>query len=121
MKKLTALLFFVAMLQVASFGQEASTKEKLAQVKETTVKELVSKLQFTPEKAEKVVEIETEFYKHTAELAADERITTSQREAKLHKLHVTRRAKLTEANLSGRELEDAIDVVSSVRQKYKIQ
>lgn len=119
MKKIFFSLFFVS-FSLAAFCQETlSAEAKEAQAASEIKTELVSKLGLTATATDKIILIENEFHKKLAALDQQKEMKTKEREIKLNEAHVTRRSKLMEIPMTGRQMEEVISIVETIRRKNK--
>ena len=121
MKKIIAVLLLLISFGMSSYAQQTRTKEeKLMVFKQEGKNSLIQKLGLKSEVADKIVDIETEFYNALVAIDAQKNPDLKQREIKLNAAHITRREKLMAAPLTPREMEDVIDLMESIKTKQKL-
>ena len=122
MRKLVFTILIVALTYIAGSAQNSSA-EKQAATNEEMKKEFVSKLSFSEDKAEKILAIENEFYTSLAsvkKLAENSEAEKKEKNKQLSAAHVLRRSKLMELPLTGRQMEDTIELSESIRRRHKL-
>ena len=113
---ITMLVHFIGIAQGSVADKQAAANEEMK-------KELVAKLKVAEDKAEKILAIENHFHTSiaaTKTMAENSEAEKKLRRAKEHEAHVTRRAKLMELPLTGREMEDVIELSESIHRKNKL-
>jgi hypothetical protein len=121
MKKIICSFVFVFAFSLFGLSQiTLRTEAKLAKANEELKTGLTTTASISGESADKIIAIEAEFFKNIAEIDAQKNLVTKDREKKLHVAHVTRRAKLMEIPLTGRQMEDVVFLSESTRRKYKL-
>jgi len=121
MRKLFFTLFIIASVQSAVMAQATTDKKALAKAETRT--ELISKLSFSEANADRIIEIENEFFASLAAANLLSETTTAEKKekhGKIHAAHVLRRSKLMELPLNGRQMEDVIELSESIRRKHKV-
>lgn len=116
-------MFFVSVLNVSGFSQQTSVTEKQALVNKETKSELITKLSFSDEIAEKIIGIENEFHSSIAATNGMPETTEPEKKAKrakVHDAHVIRREKLMSIPMTGRQMEDVIESAEAIRRKHKL-
>ena len=122
MRKLVFTILTVASTYFGGNAQE-SASEKQASANEEIKKELVSKLSFSEAKAEKILIIENDFYASfisAKKLAENSEAERKEKNKQLNTAHVIRRNKLMELSITGRQMEDTIELSESIRRKHKL-
>jgi hypothetical protein len=120
MKKLIFFLLFGA-LSFSAFSQVTLTaEEKNAKAEEEMKTALTAHMAIPADAAEKILAIEDEFRRKLAGIEAQTNFKVKEREIKLNEAHVTRRTKLMEIPLTGRQMEDVISLVETIRRKHKL-
>jgi len=122
MRKLVFTALIIALVHFTGTAQ-GSVTDKQATANEEMKKELVSKLKVSEDKTEKILAIENQFYTSiaaTKTMAVNSEAEKKLRRAKEHEAHVIRRAKLMELPLTGREMEDVIELSESIHRKNKL-
>jgi hypothetical protein len=115
------LFFGILLLSVqAVFAQKTENSNKQIQLNEEIKTALVAKLQLSTEAADQVIVFETEFFGKLAAITALGEIPTKEKEKKLHEAHTVRRSKLMSIPLTGRQMEDVVAVVESIRRKHNL-
>jgi formiminotetrahydrofolate cyclodeaminase len=123
MKRIIAVVCVLFAFHFTGLTQQTSVSEKQVLVNNETKAALVSKLSFSTETAEKIISIENEFFtslSQTIGMPEISEIEKKAREKKVHEAHVTRRSKLMELPLTGRQMEDVIELSEAIRRKHKI-
>lgn len=120
MRKTFFLLSFVFSLILSGFSQKSNTPDtaSLKAVEEMKA-ELVAKLNLPAKTAAKIVAVENDYYAKRSAIVAAQNLTPAEKEAKQGEAVRSRYAILMDIPLSGRQMEDAIEVVAQVRQKHK--
>lgn len=121
MKKLIISLFVIAAFQFSAVAQ--SETDKLAASNQELKTSLAAKLKIVDDKADKIIAIEDEFHNSIAAAGKLPENTTAEKKEKqknIHSAHVLRRQKLMELPLTGREMEDVIEISEAARRKHKL-
>lgn len=119
MRKLILSTLLLLFVQVA-FSQKANNGDKRSLAMEESKLALVSKLNLTSQAADMVIVTETEFFDRLAAIKALGDIPVTEKEKKLHAAHTTRRSNLMSIPLTGRQMEDVVEVVESIRRKHDL-
>ena len=122
MRRLFFTMLVVASTYVGGNAQN-STTEKQVIANEEIKRELISKLSFSEDKAEKILAIENEFHgslSSVRKLAENTEAEKKEKGKQLNSAHVLRRSKLMELPLTGRQMEDTIELSESIRRKHKL-
>jgi len=119
MRKILCLLATTLVLHTAGLAQDVETKERA--VNDEIKTSLVSKFQFSTDQADKIVSIENEFHVSlNAIKEAGEKMPLKEREKRKHDAHITRRANLAAIPMKGRQMEDVMELVESIRRKHNL-
>jgi|GEM_PF-3954146 len=117
MRKIFVLAFFLLSVQ-AVFAQKTENGNKQSKVNDEIKSALVSKLKLSTQAAEQAIVSENEFFEKLAAIRALGENSTKEKEKKLHEAHTTRRSKLMSIPLTGRQMEDVVELVESIRRKH---
>jgi hypothetical protein len=120
MRKFICLLAMLVAIQSAGLAQNATVSAKETKATEEIRSVLASKLNLSADVVEKVIPIEKEFHASLASIQTMNGLNLKAREKKISAAHVTRRAKLMEIPLTGRQMEDVTELVESIRRKHKL-
>ena len=120
MRKFICLSGLIICLQMAAYTQTTSASAKEAKATEEIKTALSSQLHFSATVIEKIIPIENEFHASISATNALENLSLKEKEKRLGAAHVTRRAKLMEIPLTGRETEDVVLLVETIRRKNKL-
>ena len=101
------------------FAQSTPPVEKDEALRAETKAVLISKLGLSDEASVKVLDIEEGFHAKLASIEGTSGIPVKEKEVKLNEAHSTRRASLLAIPLTGRQMEDAVEIVAAVRRKLK--
>jgi hypothetical protein len=120
MKKLICLSLFTLVIGSTAMAQAGTATTKEAKAMDETRLVLADKLQLTAAVIEKVIPIENEFHAAVASVGANANLSSKEKQMKVSAAHVLRREKLMAVPLTGREMEDVIEVVETIRRKHKL-
>ncbi|HUC83229.1 MAG TPA: hypothetical protein VMR70_20125, partial [Flavisolibacter sp.] len=81
---------------------------------------LSTKLQLPMETIDKIIPIENTFQATMATIRSTANLTDKEREKQISSAHVTRRAGHMAIPISGRQMEDVIILVETIRRKHKL-
>lgn len=119
MRKIFVLAFLLVSVHYV-FAQKTENTNKQSQVNEEIRSALIAKLNLSTQAAEQIIVSENEFFDKIAALGPVGEIPTKDQERKLHEAHTVRRSKLMSIPLTGRQMEDVVFLVESIRRKHKL-
>lgn len=121
MRKNIFLFGVLFLLATSGFSQQAVAADT-ASVKaaEEIQQALVSKLNFPAKTAAKVIAVENDFYARRGAIEAEQNLSAAERETKLGEAVRNRYGALLNIPLTGRQMEDAIQVVAQIRLVHKL-
>lgn len=114
------LFAFLLFSMHAAFAQKTENGNKKSLVNDEVKSALVAKLNLSAQAADQILVSENEFFEKLAAIRALGEIATKEKEKKLHEAHTTRRSKLMSIPLTGRQMEDVVELVESIRRKHNL-
>lgn len=120
MRKFICLLVLSFAIHSAAVAQNSAMSVKETKATEEIRSVLASKLNLSADVVEKVIPIENEFHASMASIQTMSNLSQKEKEKKMGAAHVARRAKLMEIPLTGRQMEDVVELVESIRRKHKL-
>lgn len=121
MRKTFFLLSFVFLFLLSGFSQKNDAPDTaLVKASEEMNTALVARLNLPAKTAAKIVAVENDYYAKRAAIVAAQNLTAAEKETKQGEAVRSRYGLLLDIPLTGRQLEDAVEVVAQIRQKHKL-
>lgn len=121
MRKVSFLFGFLLMLATSGFSQPVvDTDTASAKAAEEIQTALVTKLNLPAKTAAKVIVIENAFYAKRAGIDITQNLSATDRETKLGEAVRSRYSALLGIPLTGRQMEDVIELVAQIRLVHKL-